>query len=388
MRSPGSWLAHGTVTVAEGRVVAVDRTARATDSTFTADHGPGVIMPALVNAHTHLSLSALAGKIEMGEGFLTWVRKLVEVRRNLPADAATAAMEAAVNRLRETGVALVGEFGPHIPVAPALAAAGIAGTIWLEFLGNDQDLPFLPLPVGEVDFAYAGHAPHTASPSLLQHIKETDRRLRRRFSLHLAESKEEVDFLATGKGEWAGFLHEMGRDFSSWDCWGRRPVELAARLGLLDGETIAVHCLLVTPEEIQLLARSGSHLCLCPRSNWSLHGRLPDIPAFLETGFAPALGTDSLASTESLSMFDEMRFVAGRYSMLSPDTILAMATVNGARVLGRPDLGTIGPGQTARLVYVDLEAATAAQAAERLVSGPVGEVTWVGDLPRQIPRRP
>jgi cytosine/adenosine deaminase-related metal-dependent hydrolase len=87
-------------------------------------------------------------------------------------------------------------------------------------------------------------------------------------------------------------------------------------------------------------------------------------------------------------MFDEMRFVAGRYPMLSPDTILAMATVNGARALGRPDLGTIGPGQTARLIYVDLEAATATQAADRLVSGPVGEVTWVEGLPRQIPRMP
>jgi len=388
MRSPGSWLADGTVTVAHGRVVEVESTPGATDSTFTTDHGPGVIMPGLVNAHTHLSLSALSGKIEMGEGFLTWVRKLVEVRRNLPPDAATAAMEAAVNQLREAGVALVGEFGPHIPVAPALTAAGVSGTIWLEFLGNEQDLPPLPPPVGEVDFSYAGHAPHTASPSLLRHIKEIDRRLGRRFALHLAESKEEMEFLATGKGEWADFLQEMGRDFSGWGCWGRRPVELAAQLGLLDGATLAVHCLLVTPDEVQLLARGGSPLCLCPRSNWSLHGRLPDIPAFLEAGLAPALGTDSLASTESLSMFDEMRFVAGRYPMLSPDTILAMATVNGARALGRPDLGTISPGQTARFIYVDLDAATATQAAERLVSVPVGEVTWVESLPRQIPRMP
>jgi len=306
----------------------------------------------------------------------------------LPLGVATAAMERAVNRLRETGVALVGEFGPHIPVAPALAAAGVAGTIWLEFLGNEQDLPLLPPPVGEVEFSYAGHAPHTASPSLLRHVKETDRRLGCRFSLHLGESKEEMEFLATGKGEWAEFLQEMGRDFSSWGCWGRGPVELAAQLGLLDGDTLAVHCLLVTPEEVELLARTGSRLCLCPRSNWSLHGRLPDIPAFLKAGLAPALGTDSLASTESLSMFDEMRFVACRYPMLSPDTILAMATVNGARGLGRPDLGIISPGQTARLIYVDLEAATATEAAERLVSGPVGEVTWVEGLPRQVPRRP
>jgi len=388
MRSPGSWLADGTVTVAHGKVVEVESTPRTKDSTSSVDHGPGVIMPGLVNAHTHLSLSALFGKIEMGEGFLTWVRKLVEVRRCLPPDAATAAMEAAVNRLRETGVALVGEFGPHIPIAPALAAAGVSGTIWLEFLGNEQDLPPLLPPVGEIDFSYAGHAPHTASPSFLRHIKEADRRLGRRFSLHLAESEEEMEFLATGKGEWADFLKEMGRDFSDWGCWGRRPVELAAQLGLLDGDTLCVHCLLVAPGEVQLLARSGSHLCLCPRSNWNLHRRLPEIPAFLKAGLAPALGTDSLASTESLSMFDEMRFVAGRYPTLSPDTILAMATVNGARALGRFDLGTISPGQTARLIYVDLEAATATQAAERLVNLPVDLVTWVESLPGQLPRRP
>jgi aminodeoxyfutalosine deaminase len=388
MRSPGSWLADGTVTVAQGRVVEVESTPGGTDSTPTTDHGPGVIMPGLVNAHTHLSLSALFGKIEMDEGFVTWVRKLVELRRNLPPDAATAAMGAAVNRLRQTGVALVGEFGPHIPVAPALAAAGISGTIWLEFLGNEQDLPPLPPPVGEVAFSYAGHAPHTASPSLLRHIKEIDRRLGRPFALHLAESKEEMEFLATGKGEWADFLQEMGRNCSAWGCWGRRPVELAAQLGLLDKDTLAVHCLLVRPEEVRLLTRSGSRLCLCPRSNWSLHGRLPDIPAFLEAGLSPALGTDSLASTESLSVFDEMRFVAGHYPMLSPDAILAMATVNGARALGRPDLGAISPGQTARLIYVDLEAASATQAAERLVSEPVGKISWVESLPRWGPRRP
>ena len=87
-------------------------------------------------------------------------------------------------------------------------------------------------------------------------------------------------------------------------------------------------------------------------------------------------------------MFDEMRFVAGRYPMLSPDTILALATVNGARALGRPDLGTISPGQAARLIYVDLAAATATQAAEGLVNGPVGEVTWVEGLPGESPRMP
>jgi len=380
MLAPGHWLDNAAVTVAEGKVVQVESGPSGKPGTSALDHGPGVIMPGLVNAHTHLSLSALAGKVEPGSGFLTWIRELIEVRRGLPADAAIAAMEEAVSRLRDTGVTLVGEFGPHVPVAPLLNSAGLAGTVWLEFLGNDQDLPPLPRPLGEMNFAYAGHAPHTASPSLLRRIKEADRRLGRPFALHLAESEEELDFLATGKGRWADFLTEMGLDFSGWACWGRRPVELASELGLLDGETLAVHLLRVTAGEIELFARSGAHLCLCPRSNQNLHGSLPDISAFLAAGVVPALGTDSLASAETISMFDEMRFVALSYSMLSPDTILAMATVNGARALSRPDLGTIGPGRTARLIYVDIDAATPAEAAERLVNLPVQRIRWLSQV--------
>jgi cytosine/adenosine deaminase-related metal-dependent hydrolase len=377
MLAPGRWLDNATVTVAQGKVVHVKGGPRSKPGASALDHGRGVIMPGLVNAHTHLSLSALSGKLELGSGFLGWVRKLIEVRRSLAADAATAAMEQAVDRLRETGTALVGEFGPHIPVAPALAAAGLSGTVWLELLGDDQDLPPLPRPLGEVNFAYAGHAPHTASPSLLRRIKEVDRRLGRPFALHLAESEEELEFLATGRGRWADFLRNMGKDCSGWACSGRRPVELASELGLLDGDTLAVHLLRVTAEEIEIFRGSGAHLCLCPRSNRNLHGSLPDIPAFLAAGLAPALGTDSLASTETISMFDEMSFAALSYPGLSPDTILAMATVNGARALSRPDLGSITPGRTARLMYVDMDAATPAEAAERLVNLPARRVLWL-----------
>jgi cytosine/adenosine deaminase-related metal-dependent hydrolase len=377
MLAPGRWLDNAALTVAGGKVVEVERGPSSKPGASALDHGPGVIMPGLVNAHTHLSLSALSGKVQLASGFLAWVRELIEVRRRLPMPTATSAMEQVVSRLRETGVALVGEFGPHIPVAPALAAAGLSGTVWLEFLGDDQDLPPLPRPMGEVNFAYAGHAPHTASPSLLSRIKAVDRRLGRPFSLHLAESEEELEFLATGKGRWADLLVEMGRDPSGWACRGRRPVELALELGLLDEDTLAVHLLRVTAEEIELFARSGARLCVCPRSNRNLHGSLPDIPAFLAAGLAPALGTDSLASVETISVFDEMRFVASNYPILSPDTILAMATVSGARALSRPDLGSISPGQTARLMYVDVDAASPAEAAERLVRLPVQRVRWL-----------
>jgi cytosine/adenosine deaminase-related metal-dependent hydrolase len=341
------------------------------------DHGPGVIMPALVNAHTHLSLSGLSGQVDMSDGFLNWIRALIAARGKLEAERSTRAVANATESMKGSGIGMVGEFGPHIPVAEPMVEAGLSGIIWLEFFGNHKELPGLPEQTGEVAFAYAGHAPNTTSPRLLQHIKATDRQKGRRFCMHLAESEEEVEFLAKGKGAWADFLKGLGMNFSDWDCWGKRPVDLANELGLLDEETLAVHLLQVTREEITLLAQKRAKVCLCPRSNLNLHGRLPEVDAFVDAGLEPALGTDSLASNVSLSMFDEMRFLAEQYSSLTPDNILAMATLNGARALGRRDCGCIEPGQTARLIYVDISAKDSREASEKLVSENEGRAVWL-----------
>jgi len=374
---PGRWLQNAEVTSAGGRIADVRKAKRGPAGKGVLDYGPGVIMPALVNAHTHLSLSALAGKVAYGNGFLAWIQNLMAARQALRGDAAREAAESAALGMKGCGVGLVGEFGPHFPIAEAMAGADLWGTVWLEFFGNLKTLPPLLDPIGGVTFAYAGHAPNTVSPALLRYIKETDSGHGLPYCLHLAESKEETEFLKTGKGAWADFLQGTGMKFSDWDCWGRRPVELAADLGLLDERTLAVHLLQVTSEDMTILARSGVKVCLCPRSNLNLHGVLPDIEGFMAAGMAPALGTDSLASGESLSIWDEMRFVAERYPGLRPDAILAMGTANGARALGRRDFGRIEPGSTARLIYVEMEAGDAAHAAERLVNAPSERVRWL-----------
>jgi len=377
MQGPGRWVQNAEVWTAAGRIAEVRRAEKTPAGKGSADHGPGVIMPALVNAHTHLSLSGLAGKVPWEKGFLTWIQDLAAALRVLPGRAAAEAAESAALRMKAAGIGLVGEFGPHFPVAETLARADLWGTVWLEFFGNRKALPPLPDPVGGVGFAYAGHAPNTVSPALLRRIRERDAELGLRFCLHLAESQEEIEFLETGKGPWAEFLERTGMRFSHWDRWGRRPVELAGELGLLDKGTIAVHLLQINREETAVLARRGVNVCVCPRSNLNLHGMLPDIPGFVAAGMAPALGTDSLASVDSLNMWDEMRFVAERYPGLCPDAVLAMGTANGARAMGRTGLGRIEPGAAARMIYLEMEAGDAADAAERLVHAPPAQVKWL-----------
>jgi cytosine/adenosine deaminase-related metal-dependent hydrolase len=138
-----------------------------------------------------------------------------------------------------------------------------------------------------------------------------------------------------------------------------------------------VHLLQVNEAETSLLAQTGTSACLCPRSNLLLHRQLPDISGLLAVGLAPALGTDSLASTPSLSLFDEMAFVIERYPELSPDSLLAFTTINAAKALGRSDLGAVEPGKRARLIYVDLVAASRQAAALQLAAGKPERIEWL-----------
>lgn len=369
MQAPGRWVPNGVVTVSGETIVSVEARGKKSPPGRLLDHGSGILMPALVNAHTHLTLSALKGKVDCGRGFIHWVESLLETRKRLCVDEARQSAQEAICTLKKEGVGLVGEFGPFFPLEDILLRTRIEGVIWQEFLGGDQELPTLANSHPGIVLSYAGHAPHTTSPRLLKRLKELCSELGLFFCMHLAESEEETEFLERGDGLWAEFLRSRGLDFSGWDCFGRRPVELALKLGVVDHRTLLVHLLQATSEDIGLLVEVGAKVCVCPRSNFTLHRALPRLEEFLRAGLKPALGTDSLASVDSLSMFEEMGFLAQNFPTIDPATILQMATVNGAMALGRTDLGVLEKGRSAKMIYVELEAPDTEIAQERLVSG-------------------
>ncbi|MBI5569606.1 MAG: amidohydrolase family protein [Desulfomonile tiedjei] len=374
MVRPGVWIEDGLVEVGDGRVLSVGKARKGAQA---VDHGPGVIMPALVNAHAHLSLSALQGRVDAGSGFVNWVRGVIRARADVSADDMARAAHGAVADVARTGTGLIAEVGPVEPGASAIARAGLEGIVLSESLGNDAVVVPLPADGNGLRFSYAGHALHTTSPEVLRALKAAATERNGIFSIHLAESEAETEFLASGEGPWAELLESRNIPFRDWDLRTERPVARAERIGLLGPKTLAVHLLEVTDAEVTTLAESGTTVCVCPRSNLALHGRLPKIEAFLASGLTVALGTDSLASVPSLDMFDEMAFVTGRYPGLPPEAILGMAGINAAGALGMPGLGSIEPGQRARLIYVAIEAQSEASAAAKLVSKEFGQVKWL-----------
>lgn len=378
MKAPGLWIENGVVTEAEGKIVSVEAMGSRRPEGDLVDHGSGVLMPCLVNAHTHITLSSLKGKTLLHQGFVAWVWSLIETKAETPILEAVEKAEEAARGLREDGVGLVGEFGPSFPVERILEEAGLEGTVWQEFLGADRPVDASLKGGRGITSSLAGHAPHTTDPRLLRRLKGICAAKGLPFCIHLAESKEELSFLLGKKGPWGKFLSSRGIDYSDWDCFGKRPVELAQELGLLDGGTLLVHLLWVNEEETELISRSGAKVCLCPRSNFRLHGKLPRIPEFLKAGIRPCLGTDSLASVDTLSMWDEMNFLARAYPQLSPTEILEMTTLNGAYALGREDLGSLEPGRKAKMIYVELEARASLEVEEALVESRPTAVKPVG----------
>jgi cytosine/adenosine deaminase-related metal-dependent hydrolase len=293
----------------------------------------------------------------------------------------------ALQGMRSTGTGMAGEISTTGLTRKLFSASKLAGIWFHEKLGSHTEeslanrLTPSPAPARQ-QYSLAGHAPHTTSPQLLVRLKDITRARQLPFSIHLAESCDESEFIETGKGAWANFLMERGIDFSSWGLPAGSPVQYLARLGLLDPQTIAVHLIRADHKDMDILRQSGTRIGLCLRSNQNLHARLPDVGLMFQKGLRPCLGTDSLASTNSLNMFDEMAFVTAHFPELGPGRIFSMATVNGAQALGFEHLsGTLAPGKFGPMMYLPLTDGTTSTLLEKIVHADfTGECVFVQDI--------
>lgn len=324
------------------------------------DLGPGILLPGLVNAHCHLELSHLAGRVPFGGGFVAWIEALVAARGGEEERVARAAASSAIRFLEERGTVAVGDVSNALAHVDALAASSLSAVVFAELLAWDPARAEATLSWGEarlkavapllragLEVRLAAHAPHSVSPELL-------RLLAARGGLggiHLAESPDESRFLADGGGDWAGFLARRGLGHVAFQPPGRSPVGHLEALGALGPRLVAVHGVQLGPADRELLARRGVSLVLCPRSNRNLGVGTADVPALVAAGVRLALGTDSLASAETLDVLDDAVALHRQFPALEPALILRFATAGGAEALGFSDLGAIAPGCRAALVF-------------------------------------
>jgi len=354
------------------------------------DHGEVVLMPALINCHAHLELSCHAvpaNEQNCPHGDMTgWISALLDRRRAGPAaEAVLPAGRAALRGMRERGVAVVADTG-NDPAAGAIGHGSAAMVIFMrEYLAPTRVMAddVLRRLAREPDGHVTAHALYSTVTPVLRAIKRRCRRQRRVFSVHVAESAEEVRFLRHGDGPFAAFLRRRAAVAEggavppgSLEAPGCGPVELLARLGLLDSQTLCVHGVHLSERETRLLARHQAHVCLCPGSNRYLRVGKAPAARLARAGVNLCLGTDSAASNTSLDLWREMRLLREDAPGLSPENVLFLATLGGARALGLEGrFGSLVPGAEALMLAIDYRGGRG-EAADYLTSGDIA-CKWV-----------
>jgi cytosine/adenosine deaminase-related metal-dependent hydrolase len=328
----------------------------------------GAVLPGLVNAHTHLELSALRGQVPGGAGFVPWVEHMIGVRAEGQPEDDAAAIDQAIDELEAAGTVAVGEVTNTLAAVRGLARRGFVGCVFHEVFGVEREpleqrvaaLPaMLEERVGEwpsADLAYAPspHTLYTTHHEVVRRLAQAARDGGVRVSLHIAEHAAERRYLEQGDGPVAAWYEsrlKLRRDRLEWP--GKSSVFFADAIGALGPHVVAVHLTDARPDELELVARRGSPVVLCPRSNLYIETKLPPLVALRAAGVAPALGTDSLASNASLDVLAEARALADRFPSVPARELVAMATYNGARALGRADVGRIAHGARPGLVAID-----------------------------------
>ena len=368
---------NGWVAVDNGRIEAVGKDRRSVprpSSAADVDLGRVALLPGLVNAHTHLELCWLAGAVPAATRFTDWLRAMMSRRREQSDPASPVILDPlrqGIQSMHASGVALVGDVSNTLVSVSLLAEAEQAAAVFYELIrfrnaeadsvmtAAAEKLATLPGD-GRVRVSLAAHAPYSVSPRLFQRVAEdTRRRPEARTTVHLGESPEEVELLATGQGPWRGFLESLGAWDESWTAPECDPVEYLDRMGVLGPSLLAVHGVQLSQSALDRLVARGVSLVTCPRSNRYVGVGDPPVSRFYESGAAVAIGTDSLASAPDLSIWPEL----ARLHELAPDVpasrLLDSATRIGAYALGfGAELGTIEPGKRAALIAVALPSDT------------------------------
>jgi cytosine/adenosine deaminase-related metal-dependent hydrolase len=340
----------GWLQIEHGLITALGRGRPSTGRVPVLDLDDAVLIPGLVNAHTHLEFSALDAPLAAGDGLPGWIERLVSLRRERKPAAVDATVAAAIQQgldeSGQAGVTLVGDIATRLP-QPTAARPGPATLVFREGLGlrpqaaaaaergvrADLDRLSRSGRLGGV----SPHAPYSVAAGLGRRLVAEAVRRNLPMAMHLCESLEEEELLATGGGPFRHLLETL----SAWDVAAAPQLLPPAEwIGLLarGRRGLVVHATHIgrDPEALGRLARHRDRLAVavCPRTTQLISGHLPPLRLLRAAGLRVAIGTDSRASNPDLSLLPECRQLVDA-GLVSPEESLRMATLHGAWALGR-----------------------------------------------------
>lgn len=351
------------------------------------------LLPGLVNAHTHLELTGLAGRAEEAD-FVAWIGTIRRLKAERGPEECLAAARDGIRQGWASGVTTVADTGDSGAGLRALAELGGSGVAYQEVFGPDpaqagESLAGLGAAVAALRLVQTGrarlgvspHAPYSVSGALYAAVARLAAEEDLPLAVHVAESAAESALLADGSG---GFASAWERRGITPPAAGVTPVAWLERHGVLGPRTLCIHAVRVDEADIGRLRAAGAGVAHCPLSNLRHgHGSAP-LAALLGAGLRVGVGTDSEASVGPVDLLAEAR-AARRIAGLDARSALALATTGAAAAIGLAgEVGELSPGAWADVVAVALPAGVGAGGVEEAVLGSgAARVlgTWVGGRP-------
>jgi cytosine/adenosine deaminase-related metal-dependent hydrolase len=358
----GPPIENGATAISGDRIVDVGKfdQIKTSNSGPVVDLGEQALIPGLINAHCHLDYTCLRGKIPKQKSFTDWIRAINEEKSKLSPEDYIASIKQGFAEAKRFGTTTIANL-TAFPELIRQVTDGPLRTWWfaelIDVRSPDRANELVDSAVESLKFAQshglAPHAPFTASKNLYQRCEEAGANVL--LTTHLAESREEMEMFRDASGPLYEFMKGVGRDMH--DCGNGTPLELfvSALGGPALRQWIVAHVNELAESDFQLLDKMTTkfHVVHSPRSHkYFDHSRF-SFKRLRKLGFNVCLGTDSLASNESLNLFAEMRAFQCSEPERSPERIFEMITVNPALALRQQNtLGRIRPGFRADLIAV------------------------------------
>jgi cytosine/adenosine deaminase-related metal-dependent hydrolase len=336
----------------------------------TIDLGDVILLPGLVNPHCHLDYTDMAGELSPPKLFTDWIASITAAKAAWSYSDYARSWLRGAHQLLKTGTTTVGDTECMPDLLPEVwDATPLRIFSFLEMTGIRSRRPPKEILHEAVETlatlrhprhraALSPHAPYSTLPELLRLTARLAQKRKWRVSIHVAESAQEFDMFQHAQGEMHDWLKRNGRDNS--DCGHGSPVAHLARNRLLGENVLAIHVNFLARGDATLLAKNRTHVIHCPRSHDYFKHPKFERERLANAGVNLCLATDSLATVRKngkpkpeLDMFAEMRALADQDASISPEEILRMATINGARALGLAGkIGEISADASADLIAI------------------------------------
>lgn len=306
----------------------------------------GILCPGFVNTHCHLELSHLQGKIPRHTGMVDFALRVIQQRGSMPEEWQLECMRSADRCMQQAGIVAVGDVSNTSLSATVKKESGLFYHTFVELIGFNPSHHFAIYKAGKGlanRFAQYGlpcslspHAPYSASLPLIKKIATDCEMAELPMTIHNQESEAENVFFKHKTGDYLRLYEALSLPLDHFQASGKSSLQTIVKSLSEHANTLLVHNTFTHADDIRavLEKHQNTYWCLCPNANVYIENTFPDVELFRRHQCHLTLGTDSLASNESLSMMDEMNCLLKKYPSVEMEFLLQMATYNGAKYLG------------------------------------------------------